>query len=293
MTLQEAFRSVNDTNYIDTLRNALRNFSIVDVGYVTNYDVKNCLVNVVNELTGYTYVCEPISIGSDSGVFVGVSRGQYCLVFTPSSAISISTRRVNPNAPNYDTAYSKCLPIGVIRGDAHVTMSAGTDNITIGSKLWNISCMEDIVQFYCDTLTATLNSAGTATINTPSASVSIEQTGVTCYAGAEYDKDTGDLKSCKGKIVADSNGVTFSAGDEDGTASASLALNADGTLDVKLEGKYTLEANKIKLIDVIDGLAQCVENLVTTGSPATQSTSPATKQQIAQWRQNTLNAFTE
>ena len=40
---------------------------------------------------------------------------------------------------------------------------------------------------------------------------------------------------------------------------------------------------------VVDGLAQEVENLTTVGSPATQATSPASKGTIATWRQSKLN----
>ena len=43
------------------------------------------------------------------------------------------------------------------------------------------------------------------------------------------------------------------------------------------------------LKQVVDGLAQEVENLTTVGSPATQATSPASKGKIATWRESKLN----
>ena len=42
-------------------------------------------------------------------------------------------------------------------------------------------------------------------------------------------------------------------------------------------------------MQVVDGLAKELENLTTSGTPTSQSTSPASKLTIATWRQTKLN----
>jgi hypothetical protein len=70
---------------------------------------------------------------------------------------------------------------------------------------------------------------------------------------------------------------------------ATITVDKDGNVTVDTQGKYNFKNATTSQKEVIDGLAQAVENLVTTGSPATQSTSPATKANIATWRSSKLN----
>lgn len=69
---------------------------------------------------------------------------------------------------------------------------------------------------------------------------------------------------------------------------ATISIDSSGNVSVETTGKFSFKNNATNLKDVIDGLAQELENLVTVGSPATQSTSPATKATVAVWRNTKL-----
>lgn len=70
---------------------------------------------------------------------------------------------------------------------------------------------------------------------------------------------------------------------------ATIKIDSNGNVEVNAQGKYTIKNNSTDLKAVIDGLAQELENLTTVGSPATQSTSPASKGTIATWRSGKLS----
>ena len=70
---------------------------------------------------------------------------------------------------------------------------------------------------------------------------------------------------------------------------ATVKIDSSGNVTVETSGKYKFKNNTTDLKSVIGGLAKEVENLTTVGSPATQSTSPATKALITTWRQSKLN----
>ena len=70
---------------------------------------------------------------------------------------------------------------------------------------------------------------------------------------------------------------------------ATVKIDSSGNVTVETSGKYKFKNNTTDLKSVIDGLAKEDENLITTGSPAKQSTSPATKALITTWRQSKLN----
>lgn len=70
---------------------------------------------------------------------------------------------------------------------------------------------------------------------------------------------------------------------------ATVKIDSSGNVTVETSGKYKFKNDTTDLKSVIDGLAKEVENLITIGSPATQSTSPATKALITTWRQSKLN----
>lgn len=73
------------------------------------------------------------------------------------------------------------------------------------------------------------------------------------------------------------------------TPKTKVNIDKNGNVVVETAGKFTLKNNSIDLKDVIDGLAQELENLTTTGSSTAQATSPASKATIATWRNSKLN----
>lgn len=70
---------------------------------------------------------------------------------------------------------------------------------------------------------------------------------------------------------------------------ATVTIDKNGNVTVDAQGKYTIKNGTTDLKQVVDGLAQELENLTTVGSPATQATSPASKGTIATWRSGKLN----
>ena len=70
---------------------------------------------------------------------------------------------------------------------------------------------------------------------------------------------------------------------------ATITVDKNGNVTIDAQGKYTIKNGTTDLKQVVDGLAQEVENLTTVGSPSTQATSPASKGTIATWRQSKLN----
>ena len=70
---------------------------------------------------------------------------------------------------------------------------------------------------------------------------------------------------------------------------ATVTIDKNGNVTIDAQGKYTIKNGTTDMKQVVDGLAQELENLTTVGSPATQATSPASKGTIATWRQSKLN----
>lgn len=73
------------------------------------------------------------------------------------------------------------------------------------------------------------------------------------------------------------------------TPKTKVNIDKNGNVVVETAGKFTLKNNSMDLKDVIDGLAQELENLTTTGSSTAQATSPASKATIVAWRNSKLN----
>ena len=106
-------------------------------------------------------------------------------------------------------------------------------------------------------------------------------------------KDDKVSLKCGKSFSLKSNNTTVSISDEDvitvGNGKATVTVKKDGNIEINTSGKYTFKNSTVSLKDVIDGLAKELENLTTTGSPATQATSPASKTTISSWRQFKLN----
>lgn len=70
---------------------------------------------------------------------------------------------------------------------------------------------------------------------------------------------------------------------------ATITVDKNGNVTIDAQGKYTIKNGTTDLKQVVDGLATELENLTTTGSSTTQSTSPVSKGTIANWRSGKLN----
>lgn len=100
-----------------------------------------------------------------------------------------------------------------------------------------------------------------------------------------------------GCITMKTNNVEITTDDKDNitidNGKATVNIDNNGNVKIEAQGKYTIKNNSTGLKEVVDGLAQELENLITVGSPATQSTSPQSKTTIATWRQSKLNQLFE
>ena len=96
-----------------------------------------------------------------------------------------------------------------------------------------------------------------------------------------------------GNFTLTSNKTTVSiAGDtvtvDNGGAVVTVSSDGNITINAK-SGKFTIKNNSTDLKSVIKGLKDEVVNLTTTGSPASQATSPASKNSLNSWESSKLN----
>lgn len=101
----------------------------------------------------------------------------------------------------------------------------------------------------------------------------------------KIDKDGALSITCNNTSIniSKDNEITIANG------KATITIESSGNVKVETSGKYTFKNDSTDLKSVIDGLAQELENLTTTGSAAAQATSPASKTTIATWRKSKLN----
>lgn len=98
-----------------------------------------------------------------------------------------------------------------------------------------------------------------------------------------YDKDNSKYK------------VNISLG-QDGAVSianekASINISSTGDISIETEGKYNIKSGSLTLESILEDLATEIKQLITTGSPATQQTSPATQTKIDAWVTNKLKGL--
>lgn len=90
-----------------------------------------------------------------------------------------------------------------------------------------------------------------------------------------YDKDN---SSYKVNVSVNADG-SMSVSNE----KASISISSSGDITIETEGKYTIKSGSLTLESILEDLASEIKQLVTTGSPATQQTSPATQAKIDTW----------
>lgn len=99
--------------------------------------------------------------------------------------------------------------------------------------------------------------------------------------------------SSSGTFTLKSNSVELSFSSDNSinikNGKATITVDADGNVTVDTKGKYNFKNAVTSQKEVIDGLAQELENLTTTGSASAQETSPASLITIANWRTSKLN----
>lgn len=109
----------------------------------------------------------------------------------------------------------------------------------------------------------------------------------------KHHKDYIDVSDGEITLVSKDVQITTNKDSEITVKNGKATINVDknGNVTIDANGKYTIKNGVTSLKEVTDGLAKELENLTTTGSPATQSTSPASKATIATWRLSKLNQF--
>ena len=94
------------------------------------------------------------------------------------------------------------------------------------------------------------------------------------------------------KICITNNKSTVTIENEEITidnGKATISIDASGNVNIETSGKFTFKNDTTNLKEVLKELKKEVYNLVTTGSQATQQTSPATQALLDTWEQTKLN----
>lgn len=98
-----------------------------------------------------------------------------------------------------------------------------------------------------------------------------------------------------GAVSLVTNNTSINIGDDDTieitNGKATVTVDSSGNIVLDAQGKFDIKNAATSLKDVVAGLAEELKNLTTTGSPATQATSPASKATIAVWENTKLGQF--
>ena len=98
-----------------------------------------------------------------------------------------------------------------------------------------------------------------------------------------YDKDNSKYHV---NVTTDSSGNFSIANDK-----ATITVSSNGDISIQTEGKFSFKSGSLTLESILEDFATEMKQLITTGSPATQQTSPATQTKIDLWVSNKLKGL--
>lgn len=100
-----------------------------------------------------------------------------------------------------------------------------------------------------------------------------------------------------GKAVYSNPKVSVTVGDDGSfevkNENATVTISSDGSIQIQTKGKFTFKNDTTDLKTVLSELKKEIYNLKTVGSPATQSTSPATQALLDVWESTKLSQLLE
>ena len=293
--MSSILNGASSANFMTAVQTMISRSCIVDFGVIQKADKKGIVevaVSVADSSEDIKYITCVLANTASSSVTVNVKPnvGDKVIVFYPSRFDSkmLSTDNkdviVNKNARGYNLFSGIALLCNQYKVNSHknlITLEDGTATIQL---VYN----EDDDK---NKVIASINSDGElAYSSNENFNLNVNKDGELAYSS----NDNFNLNVNKdGEFELVSNNVQITANSNDEVSitngKATVKIDSSGNVTVETSGKYKFKNNTTDLKSVIDGLAKEVENLITVGSPATQSTSPATKALITTWRQSKLN----
>ena len=275
--MSSILNGASSANFMTAVQTMISRSCIVDFGVIQKADKKGIVevaVSVADSSEDIEYITCVLANTASSSVTVNIKPnvGDKVIVLYPrrfdSKMFSTDNKDVivNKNARGYNLFSGIALLCNQYKVNSHknlITLEDGTVTIQL---VYN----EDDDK---NKVIASINSDGELAYS------SNENFNLNVNKDGEFE-----LVSNNVQVTANSdNEVSITNG------KATVKIDSSGNVTVETSGKYKFKNNTTDLKSVIDGLAKEVENLITIGSPATQSTSPATKALITTWRQSKLN----
>ena len=293
--MSSILNGASSANFMTAVQAMISRSCIVDFGVIQKADKKGIVevaVSVADSSEDIKYITCVLANTASSSVTVNIKPnvGDKVIVLYPrrfdSKMFSADNKDVivNKNARGYNLFSGIALLCNQYKVNSHknlITLEDGTATIQL---VYN----EDDDK---NKVIASINSDGElAYSSNENFNLNVNKDGELAYSS----NDNFNLNVNKdGEFELVSNNVQITANSNDEVSitngKATVKIDSSGNVTVETSGKYKFKNNTTDLKSVIDGLAKEVENLITVGSPATQSTSPATKALITTWRQSKLN----
>ena len=293
--MSSILNGASSANFMTAVQTMISRSCIVDFGVIQKADKKGIVevaVSVADSSEDIKYITCVLANIASSSVTVNIKPnvGDKVIVLYPrrfdSKMFSTDNKDVivNKNARGYNLFSGIALLCNQYKVNSHknlITLEDGTVTIQL---VYN----EDDDK---NKVIASINSDGEfAYSSNENFNLNVNKDGELAYSS----NDNFNLNVSKdGSFELASNNVQITTNSNDEVSitngKATVKIDSSGNVTVETSGKYKFKNNTTDLKSVIDGLAKEVENLTTVGSPATQSTSPATKALITTWRQSKLN----
>ena len=293
--MSSILNGASSANFMTAVQTMISRSCIVDFGVIQKADKKGIVevaVSVADSSEDIKYITCVLANTASSSVTVNIKPnvGDKVIVLYPrrfdSKMFSTDNKDVivNKNARGYNLFSGIALLCNQYKVNSHknlITLEDGTVTIQL---VYN----EDDDK---NKVIASINSDGElAYSSNENFNLNVNKDGELAYSS----NDNFNLNVSKDgsfELVSNNVQITTNSNDEVSVTNgkATVKIDSSGNVTVETSGKYKFKNNTTDLKSVIDGLAKEVENLITVGSPATQSTSPATKALITTWRQSKLN----
>ena len=293
--MSSILNGASSANFMTAVQTMISRSCIVDFGVIQKADKKGIVevaVSVADSSEDIKYITCVLANTASSSITVNIKPnvGDKVIVLYPrrfdSKMFSTDNKDVivNKNARGYNLFSGIALLCNQYKVNSHknlITLEDGTVTIQL---VYN----EDDDK---NKVITSINSDGElAYSSNENFNLNVNKDGELAYSS----NDNFSLNVSKdGSFELASNNVQITTNSNDEVSitngKATVKIDSSGNVTVETSGKYKFKNNTTDLKSVIDGLAKEVENLITIGSPATQSTSPATKALITTWRQSKLN----
>ena len=311
--MSSILNGASSANFMTAVQTMISRSCIVDFGVIQKADKKGIVevaVSVADSSEDIKYITCVLANTASSSVTVNIKPnvGDKVIVLYPrrfdSKMFSTDNKDVivNKNARGYNLFSGIALLCNQYKVNSHknlITLEDGTVTIQLvynedddkNKVIASINSDGELAYSSNENFNLNVNKDGEfAYSSNENFNLNVNKDGELAYSS----NDNFNLNVSKdGSFELASNNVQITTNSNDEVSitngKATVKIDSSGNVTVETSGKYKFKNNTTDLKSVIDGLAKEVENLTTVGSPATQSTSPATKALITTWRQSKLN----